>query len=179
LILQSAFRLKLGLSPMNSKRPSLCFSVCWMNNNGDRMLMQLKTDCEVVFFVSSYGHCTFDCRYCIIHPIAKEAPFAQLRRSGVSAKRTWRPKGLPDFFGAWRFFGWLWKIVSAVETSAGSSCGDRPGYQRRSRSAFSVEKLVKIRYNNLIMHYHQVKKRGLLETWAGNAIMYRQKESMW
>jgi hypothetical protein len=141
--------------------------------------MQLKTDCDVAFFVSSSGHCTFDCRYCIIHPIAKGLPsldYGDLRflLKSVDDRKTFLIfSGLGDFFAG---YGKGDRLLTRLLDHPVEIALDTNGALIRDFLDLPVEKLVKIRYINLTMHYHQVKKRGLLQTWADNAREFHEKK---
>lgn len=140
--------------------------------------MQLKTDCEVVFFVSSSGHCTFDCRYCIIHPIAKGLPslnYGDLRfllKSVADRKAFLVFSGIGDFFAGYRKSD---RLLTHLLDHHVEIALDTNGALLQDFLNLPEEKLVKIRYINLTMHYHQIKKRGLLQTWAANARVFHKK----
>lgn len=132
-----------------------------------------------MFFVSSSGHCTFDCRYCIIHPIAKDQPSLNyddlrfLMKSVGDHKAFLVFSGIGDFFAG---YGKSDRLLTHLLDHQVEIALDTNGALIRDFSDLSVEKLFKIRYINLTMHYHQIKKRSLLQRWAGNARMFHEKK---
>jgi len=141
--------------------------------------MKLKTDCEVIFFVSSSGHCTFDCRYCIIHPIAKGLPSLHYEDLRFLLKRFDGRKAFLIFSGIGDFFagyGRSDRMLTQLLDHDVEIALDTNGAMLRDFGDVPLEKLAKIRYINLTMHYHQIKKRGLLEGWAGNAREFHDKK---
>ncbi len=139
--------------------------------------MRLDSDCEVVFFASSSGHCTFDCHYCIIDPIAKHKPslnYEDLKflLDYFKVKLFFTFSGVGDFFVSYsRSEKLLTRLLDhdveiALDTN-GSVLQDFPD--------LPPDKLKKIRYINLTMHYHQIKRRGLLDRWSGNARIFIER----
>jgi MoaA/NifB/PqqE/SkfB family radical SAM enzyme len=136
--------------------------------------MKLDTTCEVLFFASSSGHCTFDCQYCIINPIAKHQPsltYEDLKYllDVFQLKAFFTFSGVGDFFVSYRRSDRLLSrllehdVEIALDTN-GSVLQDFPDLPPAS--------LRKIRYINLTMHYHQIKRKGLLERWQENARVF-------
>lgn len=140
--------------------------------------MKLKTDCEVIFFVSSSGHCTFDCRYCIIDPIAKRKPslnygdlrFLLERFKGRKAFLIF--SGIGDFFAG---YGKSDRLLTRLLDHNVEIALDINGAILRDFLDLPTEKLTKIRYINLTMHYHQIKKKNLFGVWARNAKVFHEK----
>ena len=139
--------------------------------------LKLKTDCELIFFASSSGHCTFNCRYCIINPIAKHQPslnFSDLEflLKSINYRKAFLAfSGIGDFFAGYRKSEQLltrmleYNVEIALDTN-GSILQEFP--------EMSPEKLAKIRYINLTMHYHQLKEKNLLSLWARNARIFHE-----
>lgn len=133
--------------------------------------MKLDSACEVMFFASSSGHCTFDCRYCFIDPIAKHQPslgYDDLRflieTFGVTAFFSF--SGVGDFFvGYPRSERLLDRLLDHdVEIAI-----DTNGAVLQEFPKLAPHKLEKILYINLTMHYHQIKEKGLLRRWPEHA----------
>jgi hypothetical protein len=133
--------------------------------------MKMHTDCEIVLFVSSSGHCTLQCPYCIVHPVAKNEP--SLDSSDMAflfdmfhkkVFLTFSGKG--DFFAGYkksdRFLSML--LTNDVEIGL-----DINGILIHEFPGLSEAKLQKIRFINLTMHYQQLKHHHLESVWAQNA----------
>jgi MoaA/NifB/PqqE/SkfB family radical SAM enzyme len=136
--------------------------------------MKLDTSCEVFFFASSSGHCTFDCQYCIVHPIAKHQPsldYDDLKflLDFFQVKAFFAFSGIGDFFASYRRSDRLLSrlleedVEVALDTN-GSILQDFPDLPEAS--------LRKIRYINLTMHYHQIKRKGQLDRWSQHARIF-------
>lgn len=134
--------------------------------------MRFQTDCDVIFFVSSSGHCNFSCRYCIIDPIAKNRPSLDyqdvkfLLETFDNKKAFLAFSGLGDFFSGYRkterfLSNVLEHHVEIVLDINGSILNEFP--------ELSDDKRSKIRAVNLTMHYHQIKEKGILSKWSENA----------
>jgi MoaA/NifB/PqqE/SkfB family radical SAM enzyme len=142
--------------------------------------MKLKTDCDVIFFVSSSGHCTFDCRYCIIHPVAKGLPSLNYGDLGFLLERVGHRKAFLIFSGVGDFFAGYGKsdrLLGRLLDHPVEIALDTNGAMLRDFPELSKAKLDKIRYINLTMHYHQIKKKKLLEVWAHHARAVHEKKA--
>ena len=136
--------------------------------------MKLDTTCEVLFFASSSGHCTFDCQYCIINPIAKHQPSLTYEDLayllGVfQAKAFFTFSGLGDFFASYRRSD---RLLSRLLEHDVEVALDTNGSILQDFPELPLSSLRKIRYINLTMHYHQIKRKGMLERWPGNARVF-------
>jgi len=133
-----------------------------------------KTDCEVIFFISSSGHCTLNCQYCIVSPIAKHKPSLSYEDydfllSAFNYKKAFLTfSGLGDFFAGYACND---KLLDRILDHDVEVALDVNGVLLHEFSTLSEEKLNKIVYVNLTMHYHQLKKYGMLEQWSRNAIL--------
>lgn len=133
--------------------------------------MKFDSACEVMFFASSSGHCTFDCEYCIIDPVAKH-------QSSLTYEDL---KFLLDFFGVKAFFSFSGvgdffvsysrsqKLLSRLLEHDVEIALDTNGAVLQDFSELRPDQLEKIRYINLTMHYHQIKQKNLLERWPVHA----------
>jgi len=141
--------------------------------------MQLRTRCDVILFVSSSGHCTLDCSYCIIHPVAKRLPSLNyddltfLLEQFKGRKAFLIFSGIGDFFAG---YGKSDRLLTRLLDHDVEIALDTNGVLLRDFVDLSSEKLLKIRYVNLTMHYRQIKKKNLLETWAENARTIHEKK---
>ncbi|MBK8637281.1 MAG: hypothetical protein IPN92_02975 [Chromatiaceae bacterium] len=136
--------------------------------------MKLDSDCEVMFFASSSGHCTFDCQYCIIDPIAKHKPslnYDDLKflLDYFKVKSFFTFSGVGDFFVSYSRSD---KLLSRLLDHDVEIALDTNGSVLQDFPELSPDKLHKIRYINLTMHYHQIKRKGLLDRWPGNARIF-------
>lgn len=140
--------------------------------------MMMNTDCEVVFFVSSSGHCTLDCPYCIIDPIAKHE--LSLNCGDIDfLLDTFQKKafiafsGKGDFFAGYRKSDQLLKAVLEREVEIAL---DINGVFIHDFPELSPHQLDKIRFMNLTMHYQQLREKNLLRVWAENARVLVEKK---
>lgn len=144
----------------------------------DLQYMRLQTDCQAVFFVSSAGHCTFDCEYCIVNPIAKKEASLdysdfQFFLGKFSEKVFLIFSGKGDFFASYpKSARLLDKILDhLVEIAL-----DINGAIIQEFPQLTTEKLAKIRYINLTMHYQQIQQKNLLARWAEHARLIIDKK---
>jgi len=145
----------------------------------DLQYMRLQTDCEAVFFMSSSGHCTFDCEYCIVNPIAKKEQSLTYEDIAFlldqfDCKSFLIFSGKGDFFAGYsRSQRLLEKVLDHnVEIAL-----DINGSVIQELPQLSQDKLDKIRYINLTMHYNEIKRKNLFSVWAKNAITLLEKKS--
>lgn len=131
----------------------------------------MNIDCEVVFFVSSSGHCTLDCPYCIINPIAKREQ--SLNYCDIEFLLETFPKraflifsGKGDFFAGYKKSEKL--LVSLLYREIEVAL-DINGILIHEFSELADTHLAKIRSINLTMHYQQIKEKNLRQVWAENA----------
>ncbi len=140
--------------------------------------MICETKCQNIFFLSSSGHCTLDCRYCIVEPIAKKEK--SLTYEDVKYLIDLFPgkcflsfSGKGDFFAGYgkndNFLGNLLK--EDVEIAL-----DVNGILIQDFPQLTEKQLAKIRFMNLTLHYHQVKMKGLQEVWGKNAKIIIEKK---
>lgn len=133
--------------------------------------MSIKTDCEVIFFVSSSGHCTLDCPYCIIEPIAKHEP--SLNYGDIEfLLDTFQKKAFLAFSGKGDFFAGYKKsdklLASILDQEVGVAL-DINGVMIHEFPELSDRHLQKIRAINLTMHYQQIREKNLQKIWTQNA----------
>lgn len=148
-------------------------------DNEDLQYMRLKTDCEAVFFVSSSGHCTFDCEYCIVNPIAKKQASLTyedltflLAQFNCKAFLIFSGKG--DFFAG---YSRSQRLLDNILQHNVEIALDINGAVIQEFPQLSADKLNKIRYINLTMHYNEIKRKNLFSTWASNAQILIEKKS--
>ncbi|MEK7989448.1 MAG: hypothetical protein VSS52_000445 [Thiotrichaceae bacterium] len=147
-------------------------------DNEDLQYMRLKTDCEAVFFVSSSGHCTFDCEYCIVNPIAKKEQSLDyediaflLEQFDCKSFLIFSGKG--DFFAG---YSRSQRLLERVLEHNVEIALDINGSVIQEFPQLSQDKLDKIRYINLTMHYNEIKRKNLFSTWAKNALTLIDKK---
>ena len=140
--------------------------------------MPMNTDCEVSFFVSSSGHCTLDCLYCIIDPIAKRE--MSLSYGDIEfllekfKKKTFLAfSGKGDFFAGYKKSENLLRSLLDRDIEIGL---DINGVLIHEFPELSRAQLDKVRSINLTMHYQQLKKKNLLTIWAENARFLIEKK---
>lgn len=138
--------------------------------------MKIDTTCEAVFFASSSGHCTFDCQYCIVNPIAKHQPsltYDDLKflLDSLGVKAFFAFSGLGDFFAS---YSRSHKLLSRLLDHDVEIALDTNGVILQDFPELSEQKLEKIRFINLTMHYHQIKQKQLLQRWPTHAKLFIQ-----
>ena len=134
--------------------------------------MKVATDAELVFFVNSSGHCTFDCSYCIINPIAKKQASINyedirfLLESMGNRKAFLAFSGVGDFFAGYaRNDRFLDRILDHdIEVAL-----DINGAIIQEFADLSEQKVARIKYINLTMHYHEIRVRRSFDQWSRNA----------
>ncbi|WP_295543268.1 hypothetical protein, partial [uncultured Thiohalocapsa sp.] len=127
--------------------------------------------CQGAFFASSSGHCGFDCQYCIINPIAKHQPslvFEDFRFicEYFDAPVFFALSGVGDFMVSYARSQRLLERLLGLDVEVAL---DTNGAALQELPELAPERLEKIRYINLTMHYHQIKQKNLLERWPANA----------
>jgi hypothetical protein len=133
--------------------------------------MKFNTTAEVLFFVSSSGHCTLDCQYCIVEPVAKHQPslsYEDLRFliDSFQAPAFFSFSGLGDFFAGYKPSQ---RLLSRLLDHDVDIALDINGVLIHEFPDLTDEQLEKIRYINLSMHYHQLVQKDLKEQWARHA----------
>jgi len=140
--------------------------------------MLVNTECEVIFFVSSSGHCTLDCPYCIIDPIAKREPSLNYGDMEFLIE-TFQKKAFFAFSGKGDFFAGYKKseklLASLLEREVEIAL-DINGVLIHEFPELSLANLDKIRSINLTMHYQQLKEKNLRNIWAENARILIEKK---
>lgn len=140
--------------------------------------MEMNTDCEVIFFVSSSGHCTLDCPYCIIDPIAKREP--SLNYGDIEfLLETFQKKTFLSFSGKGDFFAGYKKsekLLASLLDREVEIALDINGVLVQEFPELSDTHLAKIRFINLTMHYQQIREKNLRKPWAGNARMLIERK---
>lgn len=138
----------------------------------------LDTNADVVFFVSSSGHCSLDCHYCIVNPIVKHKPSLSLPDieyllDSVSGKCALAFSGKGDFFAGYRKNDEFLSRLLERDVDIGL---DINGVMINEFPALSDAKLEKIIHINLTMHYAQLVNKNALRPWVNNARIIIQKE---
>ena len=136
------------------------------------------SDCDVSLFLSSSGHCTLDCPYCIIHPIAKREPSLTyddiafvLDQFNTKAFLAFSGKG--DFFAGYRRSERLLSAVLDRDVEIGL---DINGVLIHEFPELDQVQLDKIRSMNLTLHYQQIREKHLQKVWAENAKLLIDKK---
>lgn len=140
------------------------------------MVLNTKTDADHIAFISSSGHCTLECSYCIVHPVARNEPTLcyediafLLDRLGNKTLLIFSGKG--DFFAGYaRQDRLLERLLERnVEVAL-----DINGVLIHEYPELEERHLERIRYIHLTMHYRQLVEQGSLETWKRNAFLLRE-----
>lgn len=128
-----------------------------------------KADC--ILFVSSSGHCTLDCSYCLFNPIAKHEASLQLGDlehllDQVDGKCALAFTGKGDFFAGYRKNDELLARLLDKDVEIGL---DINGVMIHEFPNLSADKLEKIVHINLTMHYSQLVSKNAIRHWTNNA----------
>jgi len=144
----------------------------------DTVDTDLNTDAEVVFFVSSSGHCSLDCRYCIINPIVKHNPsltYEDLKFliDKFKKKAYFAFSGKGDFFAGYKKTENL--LAKLLEHDVEVTL-DINGVMIHEFPVLPASSLNKIRLINLTMHYNALKEKNALRVWKNNAKILIEKK---
>lgn len=132
--------------------------------------MSVRTDCKSVFFISSSGHCSLDCVYCIINPVVKHQPslnFEDIRFlvDSVGNRSLLAFSGKGDFFAGYKKNDRLLESVLGLDVEVAL---DVNAVMIHEFPEIADELLRKIRYVNMTMHYRQLKDKNALAVWKKN-----------
>lgn len=133
--------------------------------------MKIQTNCEIGFFISSSGHCSLDCTYCVANPVVKHQPSLNGDDMDFLLDTVAKPaflafSGRGDFFAGYRKKErFLERILRRdVEVAL-----DVNGVMIHEFPEIDETLLAKIRLFNLTFHYSQLRRKGALRAWARNA----------
>lgn len=133
--------------------------------------IQYTTDRDNILFFSSSGHCSLDCDYCIVNPIAKRE--ATLDASDIEFVLDALPgrsllvfSGKGDFFAGYRRAD---ALLSRVLERDVEVVLDINGIALNELPDLPPEKLAKIRLVWLTFHYTQLVRHRALDLWTENA----------
>jgi len=134
--------------------------------------VDFKTDCSHIFIISSSGHCSLDCAYCIVNPIVKHQPTLnyddlEFLLGKVNGKALLLFSGKGDFFAGYKKQE---KLLARLLEQNVEVALDVNGVMIHEFPEISSEKLAKIRYINLTMHYRQLVNNNALNAWKENAL---------
>lgn len=134
--------------------------------------MKLETSCRSVVFASASGHCTFDCQYCIINPIAKHQPSLNFQDFRFLVERLGGRvfialSGVGDFMVSYRRSDRLLERLLGLDVEVAL---DTNGAVLQEFPELAPSKLDKIRHINLTMHFHQIQQKQLGTRWSANAL---------
>lgn len=129
------------------------------------------TDADYIFFMSSSGHCSFDCSYCIVDPIVKHQPSLTIDDinfllDSVGGKSALIFSGKGDFFAGYRKGADL--LQQVLERNVDIVL-DINGVIIHEFPRLTDEQVRKIKVINLTMHYTQIVKKNALAVWENNA----------
>jgi len=133
----------------------------------------IVTDASNIVFASSSGHCSLDCSYCIIEPIAKRelsldySDFTYLLDQ-LSGKTIFMLSGKGDFFAGYRKND---KLLARLLDHDVEVALDINGVMIHEFPELDNAKLKKIRRVNLTLHYLQLLNKRSLKVWKKNALI--------
>lgn len=145
-----------------------------IKSNAPRRIREFnfKSDCTHAFFVSSSGHCSLDCSYCVVNPIVKHQPTLSYEDLAflleqVVGRALLMFSGSGDFFAGYKKGE---KLLARILEHDVEITLDINGVMIHEFAELSEEKLRKIRYINLTMHYVQLLRHNALKAWRDNAL---------
>lgn len=133
--------------------------------------MKIQTNCEIGFFISSSGHCSLDCTYCVASPVVKH----HLSLNGDDIDFLLDTVAKPAFLafsGRGDFFAGYHKndrFLERVLRRDVEVALDVNGVMIHEFSELDEALLAKIRLFNLTFHYSQLRRKKALNVWARNA----------
>jgi MoaA/NifB/PqqE/SkfB family radical SAM enzyme len=131
-----------------------------------------RTDAENIYFVSSSGHCSLDCSYCIVNPIVKHQP--SLNAEDIAFVIKSRPgKALLMFSGAGDFFAGYKKrerLLNSILEHNVEIALDINAVMIHEMPTLSADQITKIRFINVTMHYRQLKLHNAMRAWVENVL---------
>jgi MoaA/NifB/PqqE/SkfB family radical SAM enzyme len=140
--------------------------------------LDFKTDCDNVIFLSSSGHCSLDCSYCIISPVVKHQPTLvyedfQYLLEQVKGRSLLILSGKGDFFAGYKKQE---KLLARILDHDVEVALDINGVMLHEFAELPEEKLSRIRLVNLTMHYLQLIRSNALKAWKENALSLIEKK---
>lgn len=133
--------------------------------------MNTRTDAEYVALVSSSGHCSLACSYCIVRPVAKHEPSLTagdleflLDRTAGKTMLIFSGKG--DFFAGYAAEDRLLERLLERDVEI---VLDINGVLLKELPELDDRQLARLRAVHLTMHYRQLREQGCLEAWTRNA----------
>jgi len=123
---------------------------------------------ETLFFVSSSGHCSLDCSYCVATPVVKHKPSLvyddfKFLLEHFAGKVFFIFSGKGDFFAGYKKNDRLLECLLKHENL--SMALDINGVMIHEFGVLSAIQLQKIRHINLSMHYSQLVANNALLAW--------------
>ncbi|GAB6041083.1 hypothetical protein [Endothiovibrio diazotrophicus] len=134
--------------------------------------MKLDKVYDYAFFVSSSGHCPLDCHYCIVNPIVKHQPSLNYDDLAFLLGEIEGRSALFGFSGRGDFFAGYRKPERLLERLLDHDVGvvlDVNGMIIQELPELPAEKLAKIEYVNLTLHYTELLAKKALGAWEKNA----------
>ncbi len=133
--------------------------------------MKIQTDCEIGFFISSSGHCSLDCSYCVASPVVKHHPSLNGDDLDFLLDSVAKPaflifSGRGDFFAGYHKNDRFLERVLRRDVEVAL---DVNGVMIHEFSELDEAMLAKIRYFNLTFHYSELRRKGALSVWVRNA----------
>lgn len=134
---------------------------------------------ETIFFVSSSGHCSLDCSYCVATPVVKHKPSLvyddfKFLLEHFEGKVFLIFSGKGDFFAGYKKNDRLLECLLKYENL--SIALDINGVMIHEFGVLSDIQLKRIRHINLSMHYSQLVANNALLTWEKNTLVLLEKK---
>ena len=131
----------------------------------------VSTDADYILFMSSSGHCSLDCSYCIIDPIVNHQPSLTIEDieyllDTVGGKSALIFSGKGDFFAGYKKGDRLLERLLRRDVDVAL---DINGIIVHEFPELSDEAVAKIKGINLTMHYTQILRKGAESVWVKNA----------
>lgn len=132
------------------------------------------SECDVIFFVSSSGHCSLDCHYCIVNPIVKHKPSLDMSDfefllDAFPGKRAFLAfSGKGDFFAGYKKKDRLLDQLLDRDVQVGL---DINGVMIHEFADLPDRKIEQIKAVNLTLHYEAMIAKNSLKAWEKNALV--------
>lgn len=138
----------------------------------------IATNADFIFFMSSSGHCSLDCSYCIVNPIVKHQPSLTISDINylldtVGGKSALLFSGKGDFFTGYKKGENL--LAALLERNVDVAL-DINGVIIQEFPIISDLAVAKIKHINLTMHYVQLLQKKALTIWKQNAKLIIQRQ---
>jgi len=133
-------------------------------------MREIEGHYDTILFVSSSGHCSLDCHYCIVNPIVKHQPTLSLEDYDYLFEK-FPGTIFMAFSGKGDFFAGYKKAERHLEYILSHDVGiglDINAVMIHELAELGRDKLDKIKSINVTFHYEAIKQKNALKAWSKN-----------